>query len=201
VRCIGTRTALARAGEVIEPALGEYIVTRDNRSLEQVVIELLNEKNATIATAESCTGGFIAHRLTNVPGASNAFIQGFVTYANAAKSRALGVDAALIERHGAVSREVAAAMADGARSRAQTDFAVSATGIAGPGGGTAQKPVGTVYFGVASARGCEAHHRRFNMDRETFKWMASQTALDLVRRSALLKDLSQPILEVRSSSV
>ena len=186
LRCIGPRAALAQAEGVVEPVLGEYIATRDNRSLEQVVIELLIAKKATIATAESCTGGFIAHRLTNVPGASEVFVQGFVTYANEAKARALGVDAALIERHGAVSREVAAAMAIGARRNAQTDFAISTTGIAGPGGGTAQKPVGTVYLAVASSDGCEVLHRRFNTDRETFKWMASQTAIDLLRRCSFL---------------
>ncbi len=183
IRCIGARASLGQAESVIETALGDYIATRDNRSLEQVVVELLIEKKATIATAESCTGGFVAHRLTNVPGASEVFAQGFVTYANEAKTRTLGVDVALIERHGAVSREVAEAMARGARRNARTDFAISTTGVAGPGGGTAQKPVGTVYIGVASAAGCEVLHRRFHTDRETFKWMVSQTAIDLVRRS------------------
>ncbi len=186
LRCIGSRAVLAQAEGVIDSALGEYIATRDNRSLEQVLIELLVEKKAKIATAESCTGGFIAHRLTNVPGASEVFVQGFVTYANEAKTRTLGVDAVLIERHGAVSREVAAAMAIGARRNAQADFAISTTGVAGPGGGTTDKPVGTVYFGIASAEGCDVHHRLFNTDRETFKWMASQTAIDLLRRALFL---------------
>lgn len=186
LRCIGTRAALAEAERVIEPALGEYVATRDSRSLEQVLVEFLIEKKATVVTAESCTGGLIAHRLTNVPGASEVFVQGFVTYANEAKTRTLGVDAGLIERHGAVSREVAAAMAIGARRNSQTDFAISTTGVAGPGGGTEQKPVGTVYLAVASADGCEVIHRRFNTDRETFKWLASQTALDLLRRSWFL---------------
>jgi nicotinamide-nucleotide amidase len=125
----------------------------------------------------------VAHRITNVPGASAVFLQGFVTYSNEAKTAALGVDAALIRAHGAVSHEVAGAMAEGARRVAGADHALATTGIAGPGGGTDEKPVGTVYIGLATKLGRGAVERhRFPTDRQTFKDLVSQTALDMLRR-------------------
>jgi nicotinamide-nucleotide amidase len=184
LRVIGAPDALERAEAIITGKLGSHIVSRGERTLEKVVIDLLAERAFTVATAESCSGGFLAHRLTNVPGASAAFMEGFVTYANAAKVRALGVDPALIEAHGAVSREVASAMALGARTRAGVDFALATTGVAGPGGGSEEKPVGTVFIALASAAGepiVERH--RLSSDRETFKHLAAQTALDLLRRT------------------
>ena len=186
VRTIGAPEVLDRAEAIIRERLGDCIVSQDDRSMEKVVVDLLTERGAKVATAESCTGGLLANLLTDVPGASAVFMEGFVTYANQAKVRALGVDAALIAAHGAVSREVAAAMAEGARQRAGVDFALATTGIAGPGGGTDAKPVGTVFIALAAKSGeTQVHRYRFATDRETFKNLTAQTALDLLRRKLL----------------
>ena len=153
-------------------------------SLVEELSLLLLSKNIMLATAESCTGGLIAHRLTNVPGASAIFPQGMVAYANDAKTSLLGVDANLITTRGAVSAEVCAAMAHGCLHAAGTDHALAVTGIAGPGGGSEEKPVGTVFVGLAS-RGIEeplVERFLFKVERETFKQLASQAALDLLRR-------------------
>jgi nicotinamide-nucleotide amidase len=183
LRTIGDPAVLDEAAKVIEEKLGPHIVTRDQRTLEKVVVDLLTERGETVATAESCTGGFLAHRLTNVPGASAVFMEGFVTYANAAKVRALGVDAALIEANGAVSEPVARAMAEGALRHAGVDYALSTTGIAGPGGGSEEKPVGTVFIALASKLGPTVVERhRFGSNRENFKDHATQAALNLLRR-------------------
>ena len=183
LRLIGSRAALARAGEIVAARLGAQLVSSDQRSLEKVLIDRLVARGETLATAESCTGGLLAHRVTNVPGASAVFMQGFVTYANGAKTRALGVDPALLGTHGAVSREVAAAMAEGARAAAGVDHALATTGIAGPGGGSAAKPVGTVFIALATKLGpTTVEQHRFTNDRETFKDLTAQTALDLLRR-------------------
>jgi nicotinamide-nucleotide amidase len=185
VRCIGVRAMLERAERIILEKLGAHVIAgRDEiRSLEQVIVENLTRLGKMLATAESCTGGFVANRITNVPGASAVFVAGFVTYANEAKTAVLGVDSALISAHGAVSREVAAAMAEGALRAAGADFALSTTGIAGPGGGTEGKPVGTVFIALAARDGeTKVEHHRFPTDRETFKWLVSQTALDLLRQ-------------------
>ncbi len=183
LRVIGPQETLARGEEIVAAQLGAQLVSRDHRSLEKVVVDLLTARGETLATAESCTGGLLAHRVTNVPGASAVFMQGFVTYANEAKTRALGVDAALLRAHGAVSREVAAAMAEGARTAAGVDYALATTGIAGPGGGSDAKPVGTVFIALATKLGPTAvEQRRFPSDRETFKDLTAQTALDLLRR-------------------
>ncbi|MDP9290727.1 MAG: competence/damage-inducible protein A [Verrucomicrobiota bacterium] len=190
VRCIGSADVLARAEEIITSHLSANIVARGEGSLESAVVEKLIAAGKTIAVAESCTGGFLANRLTNVPGSSATFLAGFVTYANAAKTRELGVPASMIESAGAVSHEVAVAMAEGALKAAGADFALATTGVAGPGGGTAQKPVGTVYIALAAAgKKAIVERHNFPMDRETFKWLATQTALDLLRR-ALLDDSS-----------
>ncbi len=183
LRLIGAEEPLARAEAIVVEKLGAHIVTRDGRELEKVIVDLLTARGETLAVAESCTGGFIAHRVTNVPGASAVFMQGFVTYANAAKTRALAVPAALIEAHGAVSAEVVTAMAEGARAAAGTDHALATTGIAGPGGGSEAKPVGTVFIALASKRGPTLVERhRYQHERETFKNLTAQTALDLIRR-------------------
>jgi nicotinamide-nucleotide amidase len=149
LRTIGTDAQLAQAAAIVETALAPHIVSADATPLEAVIVQELTARDATLALAESCTGGFVAHRITNVPGASAVFLAGFVTYANAAKQGALGVDPQLIIEHGAVSAQVAAAMANGARAAAGATFALSTTGIAGPGGGSKEKPVGTVYIALA----------------------------------------------------
>ena len=134
-----------------------------------------------MATAESCTGGMIAACCTDLPGSSNWFERGFVTYSNAAKTELLGVPAALIDIHGAVSEPVARAMAEGARKALPADIAVATTGIAGPGGGSEDKPVGLVFIAVADARGTLVRELRTGGDREYIKQWTSQTALNLVR--------------------
>lgn len=183
LRCIGPEEALEDAEKIIMEALGARIVSRDGKELEETIVQSLTARGETVATAESCTGGAIANRITNVPGASAVFLSGYVTYSNDAKSMDLGIDPMLIESFGAVSREVAAAMAEGALRRSGATWAVSTTGIAGPSGGSAQKPVGTVFIGLARHGGMtlvEPHC--FPRDRETFKQLASRTALDLLRR-------------------
>lgn len=162
--------------------LGERCYSTDGRTLAEVVIDLARESRTTLALAESCTGGSIAVALTDVPGASNVFAGGAVVYSNAAKTALLGVGEDLLERHGAVSPECAVALAEGARERFDADLALSVTGIAGPGGGTALKPVGLVWFGVAErdASG-RAEERRFHGDRATVRARATVHALDLLR--------------------
>jgi nicotinamide-nucleotide amidase len=152
--------------------------------MEEVVVRLARAAEKTVATAESCTGGLVANRITNVSGSSEIFRCGWVTYANQAKTSELGVPAALLEKHGAVSSEVAQAMAEGALRESGADIAVAVTGIAGPTGGTAAKPVGLVYFALAAKNGkTQTVERTLSTSRETFKYMASQIALDLVRRA------------------
>ncbi|MEI8235285.1 MAG: competence/damage-inducible protein A [Verrucomicrobiota bacterium] len=184
IRCIGAEAALEAAEKIVLEALGESVVTRDGRNVEQAAVETLARRKETLATAESCTGGGLANRVTNISGASAVFMAGFVTYSNEAKTRDLGVDAALIAEHGAVSPQVAAAMAEGARQRAGTDWALATTGIAGPTGGTPTKPVGTVCIALARRNGAtqvEAH--RFFRDRDVFKDLAARTALTLLLRA------------------
>src|SRR5437763_147140 len=166
----------------IEERLGHSIFAFRGETMEEVVGLRLAVNGFTLAVAESCTGGLVAHRLTEVPGSSNYFTEGVVTYSNDAKTRLLGVPSELIERHGAVSAEVAEAMAEGVKRRAATDFGLAVTGVAGPGGGTPEKPVGLVYISLAD----DAHteHRRIMLpgDRHLIRWRASQSALDLLRR-------------------
>lgn len=131
------------------PYIGEYVYTYEDKSLEELVVEMLNEKGLTIAAAESCTGGLLSSQLIEVPGASSVYMNGFITYSNAAKEKWIDVDPELIKRHGAVSREVAIAMAKGVKKVSGTDIGVAITGIAGPGGGTKEKPVGTVHIAFA----------------------------------------------------
>jgi competence/damage-inducible protein CinA-like protein len=182
VRILGDTAAVNRADSIVKRELGEAIFSTSDQALEEVVIELLTKRNETIAVAESCTGGLLAHRLTNVPGASAVFPAGYVVYANQAKAGALGVDRKSIEEHGAVSDPVARAMAEGARAHAGSTYALSTTGIAGPTGGSPEKPVGTVYIGLATSDQTTVKKFFFPADRETFKQMATQAALDLLRR-------------------
>ena len=184
VRLIAAPALLDRAGALVKERLGASIFTTDARSLEQVVIETLTSRNASVATAESCTGGFIANKLTNIAGASRVFLAGYVTYANEAKVAAIGVDSGLIEKHGAVSEPVARAMAEGAMRASGADFALATTGIAGPDGGSVEKPVGTVFIALAKRDAKTVVQRHcFPTDRETFKNLVSQAAMDLLLRT------------------
>ncbi|MCP9493333.1 MAG: competence/damage-inducible protein A [Pyrinomonadaceae bacterium MAG19_C2-C3] len=169
----------------IEERLGEAVFAFRGETMEQIVGMRLAVKGLTVATAESCTGGLIAERLTDVAGSSVYFMEGVVTYSNDAKIRSLGVPEDLIATHGAVSFQVAEAMAEGIRRRANVDYGLSVTGIAGPGGGTAEKPVGLVYIALADDTGVE--HRRVILpgDRQLIRWRASQAALDFLRRRLL----------------
>jgi PncC family amidohydrolase len=163
--------------------LGPRIYGEEDDELESVIVRLLTERKTTLALAESCTGGCIANRLTNVPGASAVLLAGLVTYSNEAKQRFLGVLSDTLAKHGAVSEPVAREMAEGARREARADYALSVTGIAGPSGGTPEKPVGTVFIGLAGPSGTIIE-RNFNpYDRETFKQVTTQQALDLLRRA------------------
>lgn len=166
----------------LEERLGHSIFSFRGELMEEIVGMRLSVTGYTLAVAESCTGGLIAQRLTEVPGASKYFMEGVVTYSNEAKIRALGVDQKLLRKHGAVSAEVAEAMASGIRKRAGTDLGLSVTGVAGPGGGTEEKPVGLVY--IALANDTLTEHRRMILpgDRHLIRWRASQAALDLLRR-------------------
>jgi len=186
VRIIGDTKAMQAADTVIRGELGLSIFSDKSESLEEVLVKLLKQRKQTLATAESCTGGLIANRITNVSGASEVFLAGYVTYANSVKSDVLNVDSNLIDKHGAVSEAVARAMAEGARLRATSTHALATTGIAGPLGGSDEKPVGTVYIALASENS-ETIARKFLFptDRETFKQLAAQTALDLLRRKLL----------------
>ena len=186
LRIIGERSALDQAEAIITAGLGASIFSSDGGSLEEVVVKLLTERKQTLAVAESCTGGFLAHRITNVPGASAVFLAGYVTYANEAKEGMLGVDPRLISAHGAVSENVARAMAEGARQQANATFALATTGIAGPGGGTEEKPVGTVFVALAGdGATTQVRSFRFPDDRPTFKELTTQAALEMLRRALL----------------
>jgi len=186
VRVIGDPNAIQAADAIIRGELGLSIFSDNDEALEEVVVRLLKQRKQTLATAESCTGGLIANQITNVSGASEVFRAGYITYANSAKSDVLNVDAKLIDKHGAVSEAVARAMAEGARARAASTFGLATTGIAGPMGGSDEKPIGTVYIALASGDS-ETVARKFVFptDRETFKQLAAQSALDLLRRRLL----------------
>lgn len=186
LRIIGELSALDQADAVITAGLGSSIFANDGRDLEEVVVNLLTERRQTLAVAESCTGGYLAHRITNVPGASAVFLRGYITYANEAKVEMLGVDPSVLAAHGAVSEEVAREMAQGARDRASATFALATTGIAGPSGATPGKPVGTVFVALAG-EAAETQTRRFQFpdDRPTFKELTAQAALEMLRRSLL----------------
>ncbi len=182
-RLIGEVDLLDSVDGEVRSELAEYLVTMEAEGLETVVVGELAKRGLTVATAESCTGGLLANRLTDVPGASAVFLRGWVTYANEAKVAELGVDAGLIETEGAVSESVARAMALGACERAGTDFALATTGIAGPGGATEGKPVGTVFIALARRGGeVKVWRESFPTDRATFKMLVTQAALNELRR-------------------
>jgi nicotinamide-nucleotide amidase len=162
--------------------VGESLFSEDERSIAELVLDLCRSRGLTLATAESCTGGLVAARLTAVPGSSEVFRGSVVAYADDVKERELGVTAELLAAHGAVSAEVAAAMAAGVRQRLGTDIGVSVTGVAGPGGGTPEKPVGLVYLHASGPEGELAAEFSVPADRETIRVRATVAALHLLRR-------------------
>jgi len=174
--------AEARAAELESALESRHLFSREEVGTAELVLGLLRERGLTLATAESCTGGLVAARVTDVPGSSDVFLGAVVAYADEVKSAGLGVSEELLREHGAVSAEVAAAMARGARERLGADVAVSVTGIAGPGGGSAEKPVGLVYLHASGPAGDKARQFDFPGDRETIRLRAAVAALHLVRR-------------------
>jgi nicotinamide-nucleotide amidase len=176
---------LRELGDQIDQELDEFIFARSEQTLEEVVGMFLIMKNATIATAESCTGGLIAERLTNVAGSSRYFMSGVICYSNEWKMELAGIPPLLLEMQGAVSAEVALGLAEGIRTRMRTTIGVGVTGIAGPAGGSADKPVGTVHIAVATPAGTVHRQFLYPGDRERVRWQASQAALDMVRRELM----------------
>ena len=185
-RLIGPKAILDEVEPLVLAAVGDHLVSSSDESMEEIVVKLLKAAASTLSTAESCTGGLLANRITNVPGASTVFMEGFVTYSNASKTELLGVPAALIAAHGAVSEEVVRAMAEGALAKSGTRFSLATTGIAGPDGGTPEKPVGTVWLALAE-RGKETDVWRESVpkDRITFKQIVTLSALDRLRKALL----------------
>jgi nicotinamide-nucleotide amidase len=180
-RGAGAKKIVHQGEAVVQRILGANIFGYDDDEMEQVIVRLLQSRKKSLALAESCTGGLIAHRLTNVPGASDVFLGGVVSYANRAKETFLGVSAEDLRANGAVSEPIARAMAAGAREKFGSDFAVAVTGIAGPGGGSAEKPVGTVFMALASPSGVEVRKLLNPWDRETFKQVTAQQAFEWLR--------------------
>ena len=173
---------LDRLSEQLEERLGQAVFSFAGEKMEEVVGLKLSVGRYTLAVAESCTGGLISERLTDKAGSSKYFVEGVIAYSNETKTRALGVNPALLREHGAVSAEVAEAMAEGVRKRAGTDFGLSVTGIAGPGGGSEEKPVGLVYIALADDAHTKSRKLMIPGDRQLVRWRASQAALDLLRR-------------------
>jgi nicotinamide-nucleotide amidase len=194
VRIMGRGSSPAEAKRLVDQdaaqvrtILGDSVFGEGDEGLDAAVGRLLAGVGRTVAVAESCTGGLIAKSLTDVPGSSAYFVRGYVAYSNESKAELLGVDPAMIESHGAVSEQVAQAMAVGCRHRACSDYALSVTGIAGPSGGTPDKPVGLVYIGLADATGCTVCRMTFggHLDRQAIRDRACKTALDFLRRRLL----------------
>jgi nicotinamide-nucleotide amidase len=171
--------------EKIENELGDAVFSRKNESLEQIVSYLLQMRSLTLAVAESCTGGLLAQRITSLSGSSRYFLGGAIVYANELKTQFANVPKALIQKHGAVSREVAQAMAEGIRQRCLSSYGIGITGVAGPTGGTEEKPVGLVYVALAGDEGTQVVERNFPGDRKRIRWFATQQALEMIRRALL----------------
>jgi nicotinamide-nucleotide amidase len=188
-----TRAATLDAGQrrvdelagLVEDELDDAVYSRNGESLEQIVGYWLQMRGATLAAAESCTGGLLAERITSVSGSSRYFLGGAVVYSNRLKTDMAGVPAEMIDRHGAVSKEVAAALAEGIRYRCESTLGVGITGVAGPGGGTPEKPVGLVFHATASNTGTEVVQRNFPGDRKRIRRFASTMALDMVRKKLM----------------
>jgi nicotinamide-nucleotide amidase len=185
VRIIGERAALDQADQIVRAELGDSIFTTGDETLEEVLVKMLTKKKQTLTTAESCTGGLLANRITNVAGASAVLLAGYIVYANEAKTDILGIDPKLIREHGAVSEEVARCMANGARKRARSTYALATTGVAGPSGGSEEKPVGTVYVALADENDTKIKKLFFPSDRETFKQLTAQAAFEMLRRKLI----------------
>ena len=180
----------AGATEMVDEAVtlsmevfGDNVFGEDDDRMEEILVRTLIRDGKTVSLAESCTGGYVAHRLTNVSGASKVLESGLVTYSNEAKMRLLGVSSQTLDEHGAVSSATAKEMAEGARRAAATDYSISITGIAGPTGGTDEKPVGTVFIGLASSKGTSVIKCFNPVERESFKYMTSQQAFEILRRT------------------
>ena len=171
--------------ERIEDELGDAIFSRKGETIEQIISYLLQMRSMTLAVAESCTGGLLAERITSLSGSSRYFLGGAVVYSNELKTQFANVPKALIDQHGAVSREVAASMAEGIRKRCLSSYGVGITGVAGPGGGTEQKPVGLVYIALAGEEGTQVVERNFPGDRTRIRQFATQLALEMIRRALL----------------
>jgi nicotinamide-nucleotide amidase len=171
--------------EKIEDELGDAIFSRKGETIEQIISYLLQMRSMTLAVAESCTGGLLAERITSLGGSSRYFIGGAVVYSNELKTQFANVPKALIDQHGAVSREVAAAMAEGIRKRCLSSYGVGITGVAGPSGGTESKPVGLVYVALAGEEGTQVVERNFPGDRKHIRQFATQQALEMIRRALL----------------
>jgi len=171
--------------ELVEEELGDNVYSDNGDSLEQIVSYFLQMRDATLAVAESCTGGLVAERLTSISGSSRYFIGGAVVYSNQLKTELADVPADLIDVYGAVSEQVARALAEGIRKRCGTSLGLGITGVAGPTGGTAEKPVGLVFHALAGERGTEVVKKNFPGDRARIRWFASQQALDMVRRKLM----------------
>lgn len=169
----------------IEEELDDYLYSSQGETLEQIVLYYLEMKAATLSVAESCTGGLVSERLTSISGSSRSFVGGAIVYSNELKSEFAGVPPSVLERYGAVSKETAEALAEGIRERCDTTLGVGVTGIAGPSGGTAEKPIGLVYIGVSDGKTTDVVERRFTGDRNRIRSYAAQTALDLVRRKLM----------------
>jgi nicotinamide-nucleotide amidase len=171
--------------ELVEEELGDSVYSDNGDSLEQIVSYFLQMRDATLSVAESCTGGLVAERLTSISGSSRYFIGGAVVYSNQLKTQLADVPADLIDVYGAVSEQVARALAEGIRTKCGTTLGLGITGVAGPTGGTAEKPVGLVFHALAGERGTEVIKRNFSGDRARIRWFASQQALDMVRRKLM----------------
>ncbi len=178
--------------EEIGRRLGPHVYAFDDEPLEAAVVRLLRDRASTVAVAESCTGGLLAGRITDVPGSSEVFLGGIVTYSNGAKADLLGVPPTMLEAHGAVSREVAEAMAVGVRRRLGSDLGVGITGIAGPGGGTADKPVGLVWTAVSRAAGVVSERNVYIGIRRDVRTKATQTALTMLRDELMAQTMPEP---------
>lgn len=176
------QTTADKLADELAAALGNAVFSTSGESMEEVIGKRLKELGETVSVAESCTGGLIGQRFTSVPGSSEYFVEGAVTYSNAAKMRTLGVTAEILDTYGAVSSECAEAMAAGMRAYATTDHAISVTGIAGPDGGSDEKPVGTVFLGYAGPHGVKSLKIVLPGDRYLIRWRSSQAALDFLRR-------------------
>jgi nicotinamide-nucleotide amidase len=171
--------------EKIEDELGDAIFSRKGETIEQIVSYLLQMRDMTLAVSESCTGGLLAERITSVSGSSRYFLGGAVVYSNELKTQFANVPKALIDRYGAVSREVGASMAEGIRKRCVASYGIGITGVAGPGGGTEQKPVGLVYIALAGEEGTQVVERNFPGDRTRIRQFSTLQALEMIRRALL----------------